>query len=122
MVIDFSTLAERANRDGEFALHARFWNATIKLGVGSANYRLDICDGAVKSCAPWFGTLAGDLVIEADEAEWANLLEPMPRPFYQDLRAATIHHGFSVVGDTKNYCAYYPALRRLIELMREAGS
>jgi hypothetical protein len=122
MVIDFSTLAERANSDGELALHARFWNATVKLRVGSANYRLDIRDGAVKGCAPWYGTIAGDLAIEADEAEWANLLEPTPRPFYQDLYAATIHHGFSVVGDTKNYCAYYPAVRRLIELMRETRS
>ena len=42
----------------------------------------------------------------------------MPKPFYQDLYAATIHHGFSVAGDTLDYCAYYPALRRLIELMR----
>jgi hypothetical protein len=118
MAIDFSTLTECANADAEFALHARFWNATVKLGVGAANYRLDIRDGAVKGCAPWYGAIAADLAIEADEAEWANLLEPMPRPFYQDLYAATIHHGFSVVGDTRNYCAYYPALRRLIELMR----
>ena len=44
----------------------------------------------------------------------------MPRPFYQDLYAATVHHGFSVSGDTLNYCAYYPALRRLVELMRDA--
>jgi len=122
MVIDFSTLAERANADGEFALHARFWNATVKLGIGDSNYRLDIRDGAIQRCAPWFGTIAGDLAIEADEAEWANLLERVPRPFYQDLYAATIHHGFAVVGDTKNYCAYYPAVRRLIELMRECRS
>jgi len=122
MLIDFTTLAERANADGEFALHARFWNATVKVGVGDSNYRLDIRDGAVKACTPWAGTIAGDLAIEAAESEWAKLLEPMPRPFYQDLYAATIHHGFSVVGDTKNYCAYYPALRRLIELMREGRS
>ena len=122
MLIDFSTLAERANADGEFALHARFWNATVKLGVGDANYRLDIRDGAIKGCMPWSGTIAGDLAIEATESEWDKLLEPMPRPFYQDLYAATIHHGFSVVGDTKNYCAYYPALRRLIELLRESRS
>jgi len=120
MLLDFSGLAMRANADGEFALHARFWNATIKLRVGAASYRLDVRDGKLNRCAPWFGTIAGDLAIEADEAEWARLLEPMPKPFYQDLYAATIHHGFSVAGDTLNYCAYYPALRRLVELMRES--
>jgi len=122
MAIDLSTLVERANADSEFALHARFWNATVKLGIGDSNYRLDIRDGAVKSCGPWSGAIAGDLAIVADDAEWAKLLEPVPPPFYQDLYAATIHHGFSVAGDTKNYCAYYPAVRRLIDLMRECRS
>jgi hypothetical protein len=115
---DFSTLAGRANADGEFALHARFWNATVRLRVGPARYRLDIRDGVLRDCTPWLGGIAADLAIEADEAEWRNLLAPVPKPFYQDLYAATVHHGFSVTGDTVNYCAYYPALRRLIELLR----
>jgi hypothetical protein len=119
MLLDFSKLPARANADGEFALHARFWNATVKLRVGQSSYRLAMHDGRLTECTPWLGAIAGDLAIEADEAEWANLLEPMPKPFYQDLYAATIHHGFSVAGNTLNYCAYYPALRRLVELMRE---
>ena len=119
-LFDFSALPARANADGEFALNARFWNATVKLRVGPASYRLDIRDGKLNGCGPWLGAIAGDLAIEADESEWNKLLEPMPKPFYQDLYAATIHHGFSVSGDTLNYCAYYPALRRLVELMREA--
>ena len=121
MTIDFTALAERANADGEFALHARFWNATIKLRIGPASHRLDVRDGRLAARGPWSGAIAGDLTIEADEREWAKLLERVPRPFYQDLYAATIHHGFSVAGDTRHYCAYYPALRRLIELMREAA-
>jgi hypothetical protein len=120
MLLDFSALPARVNADGEFLLHARFWNATIKLRVGATSYRLDVRDGKLNGCAPWLGTIAGDLAIEADDTEWNNLLEPMPRPFYQDLYAATLHHGFSVSGDTLNYCAYYPAVRRLVELMREA--
>ncbi len=120
MPIDLSTLAARANADGEFALHARFWNATVKLRAGAASFRLDIRDGKLSDCTPWLGTIACDLSIEANEADWNELLAPMPQPFYQDLYAATVHHGFSVSGDTLNYCAYYPALRRLVELMREA--
>ncbi len=118
--IDFPALAVRANADGEFALHARFWNATVKLRAGAASYRLDIRDGKLSGCTPWLGAIASDLSIEAEESDWTELLAPLPRPFYQDLYAATIHHGFAVSGDTLNYCAYYPALRRLVELMREA--
>lgn len=117
--LNWSHLAERANRDGEFKQLARFWNAIIKLRIGAASYRLDVDDGVLGVAAPWFGTIALDLSIEADEAQWDDLLAPMPRPFFQDLYAATIHHGFVVSGNTLNYCAYYPALRRLIELMRE---
>ena len=118
VLLDFSKLPARANADGEFALHARFWTATVKLRVGPSNYRVAVRDGKLTECAPWFGGMACDLAIEADESEWVNLLEPMPKPFYQDLYAATIHHGFSVAGDTLDYCAYYPALRRLVELIR----
>lgn len=121
MSIEFSKLPERANSDGEFALLARFWNATLKLTIGAASYRLDVRDGRLAACGPWLGAFAGDLTIAAGEAEWQQLLAPMPRPFYQDLYAATIHHGFTVAGDTRNYCAYYPAVRRLIELLREAA-
>jgi hypothetical protein len=120
MAIDFTGLAARANADGEFALHARFWNATVRLRIGERSYRLDVRDGAIARVKPWFGTIAADLAIEADESEWNELLAAMPRPFYQDLYAATVQHGFTVVGDTLNYCAYYPAVRRLVELMREA--
>ena len=119
-LLDFSALAQRANADGEFALHARFWNATIRLDVGRSRYRLDVRDGIVADCTPWLGSIACDLTIGADETEWGRLLEAIPKPFYQDLYAATVHHGFTVSGDQLNYCAYYPALRRLVELMREA--
>jgi hypothetical protein len=121
MLLDFPALSARANADGEFALHARFWNAVVKLRIGAANYRLDVRDGKLADCVPWLGTVACDLAIGADEDEWRRLLAPMPRPFYQDLYAATVHHGFSVTGDTVNYCAYYPAVRRLVELMREVN-
>ena len=118
-MLNWSALAERANHDGEFSLNARFWSASIKLRLGAASYRLNIKNGVLATGEPWLGGFAVDLAIEADETEWNSLLAPIPRPFYQDLYAATIHHGFTVSGNTLNYCAYYPALRRLIELMRE---
>ena len=117
--LNWSALADRANGDGEFKQLARFWNAVLKIRLGTASYRVDIKSGVIAAAVPWFGAIASDLAIEADDAEWDSLLERMPRPFYHDLHAATVHHGFAVSGNTLNYCAYYPALRRLIELMRE---
>jgi hypothetical protein len=118
-LLDWPTLVARANDDGEFRLHARFWNARLRIGIGDQDTRLDVRDGALADAEHWFGGIAADLLVTATEPAWEALLARVPKPFYQDLHAATVHHGFRVSGDTRHYCAYYPALRRLIELMRE---
>lgn len=118
-MLDWQRVAARANDDGEFRMHARFWNSTIRLGIGDEKLKVRIDSGEIVDIEPWFGAVAGDLAIQAPLDDWEALLQPLPKPFYQDLYPATVHHGFDVIGDTKNYCAYYPAIRRLIEIMRE---
>ncbi|MCY3840532.1 MAG: hypothetical protein OXH09_18100 [Gammaproteobacteria bacterium] len=121
-MLDWDAVRTRANDDGEFRIHARLWNATVRLGIGHRNYKLRIDDGSVRSIERWPGGVATDLAIHAPEADWQAMLAETPRPFYQDLYAASIHHDFETAGDTTNYCAYYPALRRLIEIMREVNN
>ena len=58
--------------------------------------------------------------ISADAAEWEKLLAPTPQPFYQDVFGAALHHPVSLGGDFETLYAYYPAIRRVIELLREA--
>lgn len=118
-MLDWNALKARANSDGEFLLHARFWNSTLKLRRGGDAWRLDVRGGKLDAIGSWSGAIAANLAIDAPEEDWDALLAPLPRPFYQDLYGATLHHGFEVAGDTRHYCAYYPALRRLLELMRE---
>lgn len=119
-LLDWSALRRRANADGEFRLHARFWNARIRVGSGAATTSIEIRHGEVHGIEPWNPAWFGaDLNIRADAPEWDALLAPLPKPFYHDLWAANAHHGFSLSGDTHHLCAYYPALRRLVELMRE---
>ena len=118
-MLDWQAVKDRANDDAEFRLHARFWNSVVKLGVGERRFKMTVDSGAIVDIEPWLGGIAGNLSISAPEADWEALLEAVPRPFYQDLYPASIHHGFDVAGDTVNYCAYYPAVRRLVEIMRE---
>jgi hypothetical protein len=118
-VLDWSTVRAQANDDAEFQLHARFWNSTVKLDIGSESTRIDIANGEIRSIEPWLGGLAGNLHIAAPEDDWARLLEAVPKPFYQDVYPASVHHGFEIHGDTTHFCAYYPALRRFVEIMRE---
>ena len=115
----WSAVRGRANLDGEFARHAKFWNATIRLGVGHRYWRLRLDNGVVGPVMRGSGGMGVDLSIQAPDADWDALLSAMPPPFYQDLYPATLHHGFDVVGSLTDYAAYYPAIRRLIEIMRE---
>ena len=117
-MLDWKTLKDRANADGEFRLHARFWTGRLRIANGPQSTRIDLQEGAISVIEPWAASLADDLSISASAAEWEALLAPVPKPFYQDLYAATIHHGFAATGNRTHFCAYYPALRRLIELMR----
>ena len=118
-MLDWERLKDCANADGEFRLHARFWTGTLKIANGPHGTRIDVRDGAISAIEPWYASLAGDLSVSAPPAEWEALLAPTPQPFYQDLYAATVHHGFTATGDRTHFCAYYPALRRLVELMRD---
>ncbi len=118
-MLDWERLKDSANADGEFRLHARFWTCALKIANGPHSTRIDVRDGAISAIEPWFANLAGDLSISASAAEWEALLAPIPQPFHQDLYAATVHHGFTATGNRTHFCAYYPALRRLVELMRD---
>ncbi len=46
----------------------------------------------------------------------------MPRPFYQDPFFASVHHGIELNPDQLDYAAYYPALRRLVGVLREMSN
>jgi len=118
-LLDWPRLVAHANADGEFRLQARFWTASIRIDSGDETVRLAISDGKLASVEPWAGRIASDLSIAAPAGEWQELLAPLPRPFYHDLAAAAVHHAFAFEGNVRHRCAYYPAVRRLVELMRE---
>jgi hypothetical protein len=118
-MFDAPRLLDHANDDGEFRVLARSWNATIRLAMGDVHLRLLIRDGRLAAVEPWDGGDACDLTIMGPADGWAEMLAPTPKPFYHDLFAAAVHHGFFFLGDVRHRCAYYPAVRRLVELMRE---
>lgn len=118
-MLDWEAVRRRANNDAEFRLHGRFWTSRIQLVIGDARLRVEVRSGVVTSIGPWFGAVAADLSIAAPEADWRALLAATPRPFYQDLYPATLHHGFSMAGGITHTCAHYPALRRFVAIMRE---
>ena len=118
-LIAWQELTCRVNDDGEFRLASRFWDATLRLDLGSESRRLCFEEGQLREIRGCDPDADCDLCISASLEDWERLLEPVPRPFYQDLFAAQLHHGFQMNADPLEYAAYYPALRRLVEILRE---
>ena len=119
---DFARLAERL-ADGELALAARFWDGALHFDVGGARTALHFAPGKpprleLAPAAPG----PRDVSISAVRGEWQRLLAALPAPFYQDVYGAALHHPVSIGGDVETLYAYYPAIRRVIELLREPGA
>ncbi len=114
-------LEATANADAEFRLAARFWSTRIALRDESAGQLVKIEDGRIVEVRPCEQDAACDVSISASREEWERFLEPVPRPFYQDLWGAWTRHGFELEGDLDSLYPYYPALRRLFDLVRSDG-
>ena len=116
----------RANADPEFELAARFCDAVLRLEEGDAAHRIEIREGRIAAVHPadpaqmmWQGW---DVVIAAPASDWKRFLEPVPKPFFNDLWGACFRHDFRIGGNIELFHQYYPALRRLFDLMRGADA
>ena len=121
-VPDFAALANRLD-DGELALATRFWDGALHFDVGGERTALRFAPGQAPRVEPRPGAVGPrDVSISAAPGEWAKLLAAVPAPFYQDVYGAALHHPVSVGGDVETLYAYYPAIRRVLELLREPPS
>lgn len=113
---------ERLRDDAELARSAREWSGALHLVAGRARVALRFADGRLDAVDP-SGAEPGarDVVLAAEPGEWAKLLARAPAPFYQDPFGASLHHAVSLGGDLETLFAYYPALRRVLEILREAA-
>lgn len=122
MSMRFDGLQDAVNTDPEFRIAARFWNAAVRLEMGDSALLLRLEQGQIAEIATGAQVYAFltpvNVVISAPSTEWQKFLEPVPKPFYVDLWGAATHHGFRVSGDMESLYAYYPAVRRLFDIMR----
>ena len=118
----FERLQTAANNDPEFRIAARFWDTVLRITMGDTAHLLYIRDGQMTAVRPWDPMqqvwTSWQVSITAPAEDWSKFLAPLPPPFYQDLWGATLHHGFTVEGDLASFYPYYPAMRRLFDLMR----
>ncbi|MBI5288613.1 MAG: hypothetical protein HY873_06540 [Chloroflexi bacterium] len=110
-----------ANDDPEFALAARMWDGDVLFACGEDAMRMTVRGGRVTEIVEASPSAQAAIRIIATADDWEKLLQPVPPPFYQDLFGAASRHGVLLLGEPEVVFPYYPALRRLIELLRTSG-
>ena len=111
-------LAKACNADAEFRLAARRWHGAVRLDIDDDVVGLSVRDGVAGAWS------VSDLDVPAvrisgPAAAWQALLAPRPARFLNDLMPAIAAGAFNRTGDEMMWWQYYPALARMVEVMRE---
>lgn len=118
--VDAGRLRTAMRNDPELQIAARYLTCRIRLEIDDAYMTVLFVDGSVVDVVD---TMTGfdpyDIVLSGPATVWRGILEPVPAPFYQDFWSARFMHGFRTEGDLDTLCAYYGAIRRMGDLMRE---
>ena len=122
--LDLEALHRALREDPEFVLQARFLTTRIRVVIGETqSFMIVVTDGVVTEIDPVVTPFDRfDINLEGTEEAWQGLLSPAPAAFYQDFFPAMLHHGFRLEGDMTTIMAYYPAIRRLNDLLRTVPS
>ena len=108
--------------DGEFAIAARYWTAAVRLELGAESYLLETNDGRVDDFrAAADPDPAPNVVLAGPDADWAEILAPVPRAYFHDVLSGPRFgfHGVTVAGDElAAVFPYYHAIQRLVEVIR----
>lgn len=123
VVIPTEAVRDRLNADPVFAHAARRWSTQLLVRVGEEGYVLVIREGVVtrfEAGADQFDRY--DAVLGGTDHDWAELLAPVPRPFYQDFFGAFFQHGFEMAGDLDAVFSYYWALLRFLDVARAVSN
>ncbi len=114
--LNSGSIAALCNADGEFNLAARGWTGGLRFEGDSGAVSLEVTDGHVKGGDPGDGP--GVIVIRGPDALWASLLAAVPPRLRNDLWPLVGKGYMSLTGGHLVFSQYFPAIARIVELMR----
>ena len=116
-VLTSDELAKACNADAEFRLAARRWHGAVRLDIDDELVGLSLRDGVAGAWS--VADLDVPVVrITGTAAAWQALLAARPARFLNDLMPAIAAGAFTRTGDELMWWQYYPALARMVEVMR----
>ena len=108
------------NNDAEFKLVGRDMTVNMVIEVGGDQRLFKVREGEVRAIGRMVPmTDPVDLYIKGAYEFWNNLLSPVPPPRFQNLYAAMHAGNCEIAGNSELYNAYFPAINRMINVMRE---
>lgn len=112
-------LALLCKQDGEFNQAARFWTGTMVLEIGEHRLQLWLNNGEVS--ANDHGLLGDNISLSGEQETWAALLQATPARFMNDIYPLVELQLIKLQGEQLFFNQYYPAVMRLVELLRPAS-
>lgn len=113
-------LRDRINEDGAFRQVSRDMTLNMAIETDGTTRLIMFRDGTLTSIKPFVAvTEPVDLTIRGDTTFWRNLLSPVPPPRFQNLYAGVRAETCEVSGNAELYWAYFAALTRLFDVMRD---
>lgn len=108
------------NADPEFKLAAQYMSENILLEMDESRCIIEVHDGMITAIklAP-LSNSDWSFSIKANADTWDKLLQPAPPPFYTGLNAASIQGNLFFSGNIEVAFAYYWAMNRLLDVMRQ---
>jgi len=113
-------LAAACNGDGEFVLAARRWSGAVRFHIGDDVVGLSLRDGVA---GPWTTADLGvpTVVFSGPGAVWDQIFATRPPRLLNDLLPAEFTGQLVRTGDQMTYWQYFPAIARIIEIVRESA-
>jgi len=116
-MITSQELAARCHDDPEFRFAARFWTGGFSFTVDGEQTSVRVVDGE-PAAGPVDG--AGAIALAGDRALWDTITSAEPPRFYNDIGFAEAL-GLERTGDDLTFWQYYPAVRRVVDLLRSGA-
>src|ERR1700758_3051472 len=124
----FSRLPDLTASDPEWQLVSRHWNGRLSVAAGpdSAVFTdtvavFDVVDGSLRPSTRRVWADPGNITLRAPEEVWQGMLEAIPPPYLHCPMGAA-YHGFEAGGHPETVAQYWPAVHRVVALLRHAAS
>ena len=117
-LVNLQKMIVSLTNDPEYSRETRYLNGLVKIEIDEVPQILSYTDGKLNSVSlDNKEDSECKIIVRGDKNTWLNMLEPLPKPFYQCMQSTAVKHDLYMNVSNETF-AYLPALNRLMQMMR----